>query len=582
MFPIAPFRFLFPYLRAERRLLAFGVFLVFVTSIFQVLVPKLVGAAIGRLESGIRVDLVPVLALAMIGAVLLRGVTSFWTRQTVIGASRRIENRLRNHLFRHIEGLDASYFSSMHTGDLMSRFTSDVDGIRMVLGPALMYAIQTAFMIVLAGGLMLSISPALTLYSMVPLALLTVAIRVIGPKVHRESMTAQERLADISVHAQENFSNARVVRAFVVEEQESARMERLGEAYYEQNMRIARLRALSGALLWLFGDLALISLMGFGGYRILIHEISLGEFAAFKGCQLMLVWPMIALGWVMNLFHRGAASAERLQGVLDARAAVDDREAIAGREILEGRIEFDRVSFAYDGGPSILEGISFDLSVGGTLGIIGATGSGKSTLLSLIPRLAPQSSGEIRVDGERIETYSVERLREQIGMVNQEPFLFSATVAENIAFGAPDASRDEIEEISKIVRVHEEIARFPNGYDQRVGERGITLSGGQKQRLSLARTLITRPRILLLDDVLSSVDAETEAFILTRLREWTADLTTVIVSHRLSAVRHADEIIVLDDGRVSARGTHDQLMTEGGRYAELYRKQTLEDELESL
>jgi len=268
--------------------------------------------------------------------------------------------------------------------------------------------------------------------------------------------------------------------------------------------------------------------------------------------------------------------------VLDVASRVDDQEAVTGREVIRGTVSFDQVSFAYADGPPVLDGISFDLRAGGTLGVIGPTGSGKSSLLTLVPRLAPNSSGTVLIDGERIETFPLERLREQIGLVSQEPFLFSATIAENIAFGAPDADPEEIERVARLVRIHDEIENFPHGYRQRVGERGITLSGGQKQRIALARAILARPRILLLDDVLSAVDADTEAHIIAGLREWTADLSTIIVSHRLSAVRHADEILVLDRGRVEARGTHASLMGEGGRYARLYRRQTLEAELEDL
>ena len=583
MFPFAAFRFLAPFIRIERRAYLLGVILILVTSLLHVLVPWLVGKAIHILEVGEELTRVPEIALVMVGVVLLRGVTSFWTRQTVIGASRRIEKRVRDHLFRHIEKLDGSFYAETHTGDLMSRFTSDMDAMRMVFGPAVMYSVQTVFTIVLTGSLMLSINPSLTLYSLVPLAFLTVAIRVIGPKVHRESMIAQERLADISVHAQENFSNPRVVKSFVVEDEEIERMARLSHSYFGQNMRIARLRAFTGSLLWLFGDLALITLVLLGGLRILRGELDLGEFATFNGCQLLLVWPMIALGWVMNLFHRGAASAERVRRIFEAIPAIDDSAAVAGQTVTSGSLSFDRVGFKYPGArePAIEE-ISFDIRGGGTLGIVGPTASGKTTLLNLIPRLSPLSTGSIRVDGHSSESYPLDELRSNIGLVQQEAFLFSATIAENIAFGADSTSSDAIEEAARLVRIHGEIERFPDGFQQRVGERGITLSGGQKQRIALARALITRPRILILDDVLSAVDAETEVEILEGLEEWTRDLTTVIVSHRLSAVRHADEIIVLDEGRIADRGNHDQLMARGGDYARIYLKQTLQEELEGL
>ncbi|MGB1072212.1 MAG: ABC transporter ATP-binding protein, partial [Planctomycetota bacterium] len=539
--------------------------------------------AIQKLESGIGVDLIGPIALAMVGAVLIRGLTSFWTRETVIASSRRIEKKLRDQLYEHISGLDGSFYSKTHTGDLMSRFTSDIEAVRMVFGPAVMYSVQTAFTLIFALSMMIQIDWQLTLYSLIPLGFLTVAIRVIGPKVHRESMRAQEMLSGISVHSQENFANAPVIKAFVVEDAEVERMQRLSHDYFRQNLRIARLRAISGSAMWLFGDLALVTLLLIGGMRILQGDLGLGDFATFNGCQLLLIWPMIALGWVMNLFHRGAASAERLQAILDAKPLVDDSRATGLTAVQKGSVEFQNVSFRYpEGEVPALENVSFDLPPGGTLGIVGVTASGKSSLLNLIPRLSPATSGLVLIDGKPIEEYPLKVLRDSISMVPQEPFLFSATIAENIAFGVGDASEEQVRAVARLVRIDQEIDKFPNGYEQRVGERGITLSGGQKQRIAIARAILQKPRILLLDDVLSAVDSETETSILEGLKDWTRDLTALIVTHRLSAVTHADEILVLDGGKVIERGTHSELLEKKGKYSELWRKQTIESELEDL
>jgi len=519
----------------------------------------------------------------MVGAVLIRGLTSFWTRETVIASSRRIEKKLRDQLYEHISTLDGSFYSKTHTGDLMSRFTSDIEAVRMVFGPAVMYSVQTAFTLVFALSMMLQIDWRLTLYSLIPLGFLTVAIRVIGPKVHRESMRAQEMLSGISVHSQENFANAPVIKAFVVEDAEVERMQRLSHDYFLQNLRIARLRAISGSAMWLFGDLALVTLLLIGGTRILSGDLGLGDFATFNGCQLLLIWPMIALGWVMNLFHRGAASAERLQAILDSRPLVDDSCSAGHGEVGQGSVKFERVSFRYpEGDVFALEDVSFDLSAGRTLGIVGTTASGKTSLLNLIPRLSAATTGAVLIDGKVVEEYPLEVLRNAISMVPQEPFLFSATVAENIAFGVGDASEEQIRAVSKLVRIDQEIEKFPDGYHQRVGERGITLSGGQKQRIAIARAILQRPKILLLDDVLSAVDSETETSILEGLKDWTRDLTALIVSHRLSAVAHAEEILVLEEGRIVERGAHDKLLELKGRYSDLWRKQTIESELEDL
>lgn len=583
MFPFRAFRFLAPLIREQRPIFAIGVVLILLTSLSQVAVPRLVGLAIQKLESGIGVDLIGPIALAMVGAVLIRGLTSFWTRETVIASSRRIEKKLRDQLYEHISGLDGSFYSKTHTGDLMSRFTSDIEAVRMVFGPAVMYSVQTAFTLIFALSMMIQIDWQLTLYSLIPLGFLTVAIRVIGPKVHRESMRAQEMLSGISVHSQENFANAPVIKAFVVEDAEVERMQRLSHDYFRQNLRIARLRAISGSAMWLFGDLALVTLLLIGGMRLLQGDLGLGDFATFNGCQLLLIWPMIALGWVMNLFHRGAASAERLQAILDAKPLVDDSRSTGLTAVQKGNVEFKNVSFRYpEGEVPALENVSFDLPAGATLGIVGVTASGKTSLLNLIPRLSPATSGLVLIDGKPIEEYPLKVLRDSISMVPQEPFLFSATIAENIAFGVGDASEEQVRAVARLVRIDQEIDKFPNGYGQRVGERGITLSGGQKQRIAIARAILQKPRILLLDDVLSAVDSETETSILEGLKDWTRDLTSLIVTHRLSAVTHADEILVLDGGKVIERGTHSELLEKKGKYSELWRKQTIESELEDL
>ena len=583
MFPFRAFRFLAPLVREQRPIFLVGIVLILLTSLSQVAVPRLVGLAIQKLESGVGLHLITPIAFAMVGAVLIRGLTSFWTRETVIASSRRIEKKLRDQLYEHISSLDGSFYSKTHTGDLMSRFTSDIEAVRMVFGPAVMYSVQTAFTLIFALSMMIQIDWKLTLYSLIPLGFLTVAIRVIGPKVHKESMRAQEMLSGISVHSQENFANAPVIKAFVVEDAEVERMQRLSHDYFRQNLRIAKLRAISGSAMWLFGDLALVTLLLVGGTRILSGELGLGDFATFNGCQLLLIWPMIALGWVMNLFHRGAASAERLQAILDASPLVDNAQARSDINISEGRVSFDKVSFRYlESERPALEDVSFNLKAGGTLGIVGTTASGKTSLLHLVPRLSPVSSGKILIDGNMLEHYPLGELRAAISMVPQEPFLFSATVAENISFGVDDATHEEIVAVARLVRMDQEIEKCPDGYNQRVGERGITLSGGQKQRLAIARAILQRPRILLLDDVLSAVDSETETAILAGLKDWTRDLTSLIVTHRLSAVTHADEIVVLEDGRIVERGTHQSLLEKKGRYDNLWKKQTIESELEDL
>ena len=583
MIPFKAFRFLLPLIVKERSILLIGAGLIVLSSLCQVAVPRLIGFAVDRLERGVGIDLVFPIAMSMLGIVLVRGITSFWARKTVIGSSRRIEKRLRDHMFRHLEDLDGSFHARLHTGDLMSRFNSDVEAVRMIFGPALMYSVQTIFILIFSITLMLQIDWQLTLWSLFPLALITVTVRFIGPKVHSQSMRGQEMLADISVHAQENFANIPVMKAFVVEEAEIERMHQLSHRYFQQNLRIARLRALTGSAFSLFGDLALVTLLLVGGLRILSGELGLGDFATFNGCQLLLIWPMIALGWVINLFHRGAASAQRIEEILDATPAVDDSRAQDERTIEKGAIRLDQVHFRYpEADDAVLKQISFNLPGGQTLGIVGATASGKTTLLNLIPRLHGPSEGNIFIDEIPIENYSLDALRSSIATVPQEPFLFSATIADNISFGVDGATQADIEKVARLVKMDEEICKFPDQYQQRVGERGVTLNGGQKQRLAIARAILQRPQILILDDVLSAVDSETETTILEGLRDWTEELTALIVTHRLSAIVHADEIIVLDEARIIERGSHESLLEKKGHYWRLWKRQSVESELEDL
>jgi len=587
LFRLSDFRLVQPFVLRERRSYLIGAALVALTSWFVVTVPRVLGAAVECVTTGIRFDRLSVLCLALIGVVLLRGITSFWMRRVIIGASRRVEFALRNRLFRHLQSLDASYFSRFHTGDLMSRFTSDVDAVRMSIGPGVMYLTNTLFTSTIALSVMYSVSPRLTLYSLVPLVLLTIVIRLLGPRVHRESMEAQARLAAVSVHAQENFSNSRVIKAFVRENAEIERMAHLSERYFEQNMRFARTRSLTHALLWLFGDLLVLVLLAVGGLEIIESRLALAEFVVFKGCQMLLIWPMIALGWVMTIFQRGAASAKRLRDILEAQPKVDDARVLKRESdcpiALRHGVEFRGVTFQFpDAKTPALQKIDFSISEGRTLGVVGPTGSGKTTLLNLVARIHDPTTGTVSLGDRNLPEIPLADLRERIGTVPQEAFLFSTTIARNIAFALEAPDDTLIHEVARVVRMQDEISEFPAGYDQRVGERGITLSGGQKQRIALARALIARPSVLILDDVLSAGDADTEAAILAGLGRWTQDQTVLIASHRLSSVRHADLILVLDEGRVIQRGTHAELIQESGYYRELHRRQTLEDELESL
>ncbi len=507
----------------------------------------------------------------------------FLMRRIIIGVSRDIEYDLRNDFFARLQLFPLGYFQARRTGDLMSRATNDLNAVRMTVGPAVMYSANTVILFVAAISLMASIDLRLTLVALVPLPFVSVAVRYFGAAIHRRFERIQAQLSDLSAVTQEALTGVRVVRAY---RQEEAEMERFGSAnreYLERNRRLVRLQGLFFPTMSLFLGLGALLVLWLGSREVIRGRITLGGFVAFNAYLMMLSWPMIAFGWVTNMVQRGLASWGRMLEVLDAQPAIADPPA--GRPVelpdVRGAIEFRDLTFAY-GAQTVLDRVSVKIEAGLTVALVGPTGSGKSTLISLLPRLFDPPPGTVFIDGVDVRDLPLAALRRAIGFVPQEAFLFSESIADNIAFaqgGAKSADRARIEWAAGIARLDKDVASFPDGFDTMVGERGITLSGGQKQRAAIARALMADPRILVLDDALSAVDTYTEEEILSRLKGVMRERTSIIVSHRVSTVRDADVILVLDRGRIIERGTHDELVRLDGFYAELYRKQLLEEEL---
>lgn len=515
------------------------------------------------------------------------GLFKFWMRLAVIGISRHLEFDLRNQLFAHLQRLPLPYFQRARTGEIMSRATNDLSAVRMMLGPGLMYLVNTVVVALVSIGFMLTISPRLTLLSLLPLPLVSLTVWLFGERIHRRFEEIQAHFATISARVQENLAGVRVVRAFAREDGELEDFRALNREYLAKNLALISTSGfLNPGLMFLSGIAALLALY-LGGRQVVAGHITLGQFVAFTVYLGMLNWPMVALGWVINLFQRGLASYRRILEILDAPPAARGpgmgphppaREVVHVR----GEIEFRHLTFTYPGARRpALRDICLSVPAGRTVAIVGRTGAGKSTLLALLPRLFEPPPGTVFLDGRDVRAWELGALRRQIGMAPQDPFLFSATLAENIAYGVERADDAAIERVAAIAGLDGDVQAFPAGYATRVGERGITLSGGQKQRATIARAVLRDAPLLLLDDCLSSVDTHTEETILRGLRGEMARCTTLIISHRVSTVRDADEIVVLDDGAIRERGTHEQLIARGGPYAELVRQQQLEEELEA-
>jgi len=544
--------------------------------------PQILRIAIDDLYEGVTAEKLGRYAIILFALSLAAGTFNYFMRQTVIGISRHIEFDLRDDLFEHLLRLPVSFFQRRPTGDLMSRATNDLAAVRTMLGPGFMNLVNTIVRAMIAVGFMLAISPRITLYALLPLPCVSLTAWFYGDRIHRRFEEIQAQFSAMSAHVQENLAGVRVVRAFANEDAETRAFKRLNEDYLDRNLRLIRTSGLFyPTLAFLSGIAALLGLY-LGGREVIAGRITLGQFVAFTIYLGMLNWPMLALGWVINLFQRGSASFDRIVELLDATPEIESRPAAIVPASCRGELEFRDLHFTYPGASvPALRGVSFRVPAGATIALVGHTGSGKSTLLAIIPRVQDPPAGSVFLDGVDVRELDLAWLRNQVAFATQDPLLFSETVANNIAYGAPDAPRADIERAVAMARLDGDVARFPRGYDTLVGERGITLSGGQRQRACIARALLLGSPILLLDDCLSSVDTDTEEGILRALREHARGRTTLIVSHRVSTVRAADTILVLEDGVVAERGTHEELIRLGGRYANLVREQQLEEEIEA-
>jgi ATP-binding cassette subfamily B multidrug efflux pump len=578
-----------PYLWKYRKILFLGLLTVVGSNSFGVFQPLFIGYAVDKIKAGIVshvIDTNGLLGYAglIVGFTLVAGFFTFLTRQTIIVVSRHIEYDLRNDFLKHIQKLSHSYFQNMPTGDLMAHATNDISAVRNCLGPGIMYPTDTLMTFTMVLAMMMYKDWHLTLLALIPLPFVSYAVYRLGKIVHHKFEERQAQYSLLTTRAQENLSGIRVVKSYVRETYEIGLFRSLSWDYLKKNLVLARVQSIMWPLMFMLIGLSLVITLYYGGLQVIAGTITIGTLTAFFAYLIMLIWPMIAFGWVVNILQQGAASMARLAKIFDTIPEIRDTDDTEfSITTIQGDIEFRNVSFTHRGSETpALKDIQLHVRNGMTVAIVGYTGSGKSTLINLIPRLYDVTEGELLIDGVNIKKIPLEVLRSHIGFVPQETFLFSDKIIDNIAYGVDDGTLEHVNEAAEFSQIAKDIRDFPHQYETMVGERGITLSGGQKQRTSIARAVIRNPRVLILDDALSSVDTYTEDEILKRLRHVMKDRTSIIISHRISTVKDADLIVVLDEGKIVERGTHEELVAIGGIYADLHYKQLLEEELERL
>ena len=574
---LAPLR---KYLWRYRWSLALGLFCLVLKDLLYAGQPLMIRGAVDALQDR-GANLFVRYGLYLVALSLAKGVFQYWMRVILIGVSRDIEYDLRNDLFAHLVWLSPDYYERTRTGDIMARATNDLNAVRMMLGPGLMYWTETSLTFALAIAIMIRFDWRLAMFSLLPAPAVSLSVIYFGRRIHARFERIQAMFSDISSRVQENLSGVRMIRAFAQENAELRRFKQLNQQYIAQNLKLVRIQGFFQPLLEALIGLTFLVVLWMGGRQVLLGRISLGSFVMFNTYMGMLVWPMIALGWVINLMQRGSASLNRINQIQHEAPSIQAPAAAKPLQAVRGEIEFRDVSVDYGNG-SALARIDLRIHAGATIAVVGHTGSGKTTLVSLVPRLMDPTSGRILLDGADLRELDPAAVRRQIGFVPQETFLFSATVSENIAFGVEGATAAEIRSAAEIAGLAADIEGFPEGYNTMVGERGITLSGGQKQRTAIARAILRNPRILILDDALSSVDTLTEERILNHLADVMRGRTVILISHRVSTVRQADRIVVLEKGSIVEQGTHTELMDMGGYYASLSQKQMLEEELEAI